>query len=139
MIFRRRNNYPRGGSGEKLKKILKVSQCRNWVNQHSPYLYILSNTLGSCPKPKNCRQPIRIDHEQPSHFVSQSELSTKNPFQFVSQSESSITSLESSTNQNRVLRHSSRQPIRIGYYATLELSTRVEDPYQLESARYRLS
>ena len=37
------------------------------------------------------RQPIKIEHEKPSNFVSQSE--------------SSITSPESSANQNRVLRH----------------------------------
>ena len=37
------------------------------------------------------RQPIRIEHEK--------------PFNFVSQSESSITSPESAANQNRILRH----------------------------------
>ena len=37
------------------------------------------------------------------------------------------------TNQIRVLRHSSRQPIRIEYYVTRELSARVENPSRLSA------
>ena len=37
----------------------------------------------------------------------------------------------SSANQNRVLRQPSRQPIRIEYYVTRELSARLEDPSRL--------
>ena len=83
----------------------KVSQCRKWVNQPIPYLYTLPNSVSSCPKPKKCRQPIRIEHEEPSHFVSQPQSNTEKTFNFVSQSISSITSPESSANQNRALRH----------------------------------
>ena len=49
---------------------------------------------------------MKIGHKKHLYFVSQSESSTKEPFNIVSQSESSITSSESSANQNRVLRHS---------------------------------
>ena len=46
-------------------------------------------------------------------------------------------------NQNRVLRHPKRQPIRIEHpsrhYVTRELSARVGDPSRLDSARYSLS
>ena len=51
------------------------------------------------------RQPIRIEHEK--------KPST------------------SSANQNRVLRHPTRQPIRIENYVTRELSARVEHPSRL--------
>ena len=54
------------------------------------------------------RQPTRIEH--------------KNPFNIVSQSELSITSPESSANQNRVLRH----PRAL-------LSATVEDPSRLSA------
>ena len=51
------------------------------------------------------RQPIRTEHE-------------KNPS-------------TSSANQNRVFRHPSRQPIRIEFYVTRELSAQVEVPSRL--------
>ena len=62
-----RNKYPRGGPGKNSKKNSKeshiaeriVAQCRKWI---IPYLCTLPNTLGSCPKPKNVRQPIRIEY-----------------------------------------------------------------------------
>ena len=61
------------------------------------YRNTLRNTLGLCPKPKNCQQLIRIEHEKPSYFVSQSESWTKKPLNFVG-------------HQNRVL----RQPRALG-------------------------
>ena len=59
-----------------------MSQCRKWVSQPVPYLFIMqnfaayfntlpiirhylittANTLGFCLKPKCCRQPIRIEY-----------------------------------------------------------------------------
>ena len=65
------------------------------------------------------RQSIRIEHEK--------------PFNFVSQSQSSITSPESSAYHNRVSRHPSRQPIRIECYVSRELSARVEVPSRLSA------
>ena len=98
------NNYPRGGLGKKFK-IFFSKKSHSAENEPTPYPYAMPNTLGFSPKPMNCRQPIRIEHEKPSHFVSQSESSTKKPFNFVSQSEPSITSPDLSANQNRVIRH----------------------------------
>ena len=72
---------------------------------HSLSLYITEHTR-ILPKPKKCRQPIRIKHEKHSNFVSQSESSTKKPFNSVNQSESSNTSLASSANQKWEIRHS---------------------------------
>ena len=46
-----------------------------------------------------------------------------------------INTLLSAPNQTRVLRHPSRQPIRIEYYVTRGLSTRLEVPSRL-SARF---
>ena len=108
----------------------------NTLSRTIPYFITLSwtipylNTLSRLQPA--CAQNRRI-------VGSQSESSTKKPSKFVSVSASSITSPESSANQNRVLHHSaakqirvlrntSRQPIRIEYYATRELSARVEDP-----------
>ena len=103
----------------------------NTLSRTIPYLNTLSRTHLACA------QNRRI-------VGSQSKSSTKKPFNFVSQSESSITSPESSANQNRVLHHSaanqirvlrntSRQPIRIEYYVTRELSATVEDPSRLSA------
>ena len=89
----------------KSKKIEIVSQCRKRVSDPTHYSYTMSESFGWSPKPKKYRQPIRIEHEKPSNFVSQSESGMENPLNFVSQSEPSITSPESSVNQNRVLRH----------------------------------
>ena len=47
------------------------------------------------------------------------------------------TGLVSAANQNRVLRHQSRQPVRMEYYVTRELSATIEDPSRL-SARVGL-
>ena len=44
-----------------------------------PYLNTLTNTLGFRPKPKSCRQPIRIENGKPLNFVSQSESSITLP------------------------------------------------------------
>ena len=38
-----------------------------------PYLNTLPNTLGFCPKPKSCREPIKIEHEKPLNFVSETQ------------------------------------------------------------------
>ena len=72
---------------------------------------------------------MKIGHKKHLYFVSQSESSTKEPFNIVSQSESSITSSESSANQNRVLRHSRA----LGYGGGSLLGS------EFESDRYRLS
>ena len=44
-----------------------------------PYLNTLPNTLGFCPKPKSCRESIKIEHEKPLNFVRQSESSITLP------------------------------------------------------------
>ena len=44
-----------------------------------------------------------------------------------------LNTLQSTANQLRVLRHPSRQPIRIEYYVTRELSARVEDLTRLSA------
>ena len=44
-----------------------------------PYLNTVPNTLGFCPKPKSCRQTIRIEHEKHLNFVSQSESRITSP------------------------------------------------------------
>ena len=41
--------------------------------------------------------------------------------------------LQSAANQNRILRHSSRQTIRIEYCVTRELSATEEDPSRLSA------
>ena len=45
-----------------------------------------------------------------------------------------LNTLPSAANQIRVLHHPSRQPIRIEYYVTQDLSARVEDPSRLAIA-----
>ena len=47
--------------------------------------------------------------------------------------EYSVTRELSAANQNRVLRHPSRQPIRIEHYVNRELSARVEVPSRLSA------
>ena len=75
-----------GGPGRKFKNFFsKKSQCRKRVILAFPYLYTLQNllaytgtlpiiifypntlpnTFGFGPEPKSCRQPIRIEHEEP--------------------------------------------------------------------------
>ena len=44
-----------------------------------------------------------------------------------------LKSLQSAVNQIRVLRNPSRQPIRIEYYVTRELSVTVEEPSRLSA------
>ena len=92
-----------------------VAQCRKLA--HYLFLYIAEHT-GLVPKAEELsaanqnrarktpilRQPIRI--ESPS---------------------------TSSPNQNRILRNPSRQPIRIEYYVTRELSARLEVPSRLSA------
>ena len=100
LIIRRRINYRRGRGCQKnfdffSKKSHSAENCRTVPKMSIPYLYTLPNTLGSCPKPKNCRQPIRIEY-----YV----IRVKHPS-------------TSSANQNRVLRNPSRQPIRIEYHS----------------------
>ena len=103
----------------------------NTLSWTIPYLNTLSRTHPACAENR------RI-------VGSQWKSSTKNPFNFVSQSESSITSPELSAKKNRVLHHSaasqvqvlrntSRQPIRIEYYVTRELSVWVEVPSRLSA------
>ena len=103
------------------KKI--VAQCRKRI---IPYLCLLPNTIGSCSKLKNFRQPIRNEY-----YV----IRAKHPS-------------NSSANQNRVLRHPSRQLIRIEHYITRVVITSPESSRlgwryllgsRLESARYSLS
>ena len=60
--------------------------------------------LNTLPTRLGCRQPIRIEHPRLS-----------------------------ATNQNRVLRNPSRQPIKIEHYVTRELSARPEDPSRLSA------
>ena len=98
-----------------------------------PYLDTLSQihsdfALGNQPNSSiTSREPSnnQIRTRKTLTFVRQSESTTENALIFVSQSESSITSTESSANQNQVLCHR-------------ELSARAEDPSRL-SARYSLS
>ena len=116
----RKKGFFRGGPWKQVQKkfLKKVSQCRRLVIQPISYEYIAEHTL-LAPKTKKLsaanknrarktlilRQPIRIEHEKyPS---------------------------TSSANQSRVLRQPSRQPIRIEYYVTRELSATVEDPSRL--------
>ena len=70
----------------------------------------------STPEPSTLGNQHKSNSREPSALGSQSEWNTREPSALGSQSESSITSPESSANQNRVLRHPSRQPIRIEYY-----------------------
>ena len=49
-----------------------------------------------------------------------------------------LSTLPSAANQIRLIRHPSRQPIKIKYYLTRKPSAKVEDPSRL-SARYSLS
>ena len=66
---------------------------------------------------------------------SQSKSSTKNPHtSSANQNRARNNHSTSSANQNRVLRHPSRQPIRIEYYVTRELSARLEDPFRLSAS-----
>ena len=80
-------------------------------------MHYLSLYIESAPYPNTLptRQPIRIEH-----YVTPSALG--------SQSKSSITSPESSANQNRVLRNPSR------HYVTREISARGGDPSWLAIA-----
>ena len=61
----------------------------------------MPNTLSSRQEPNNCRPPIRIEQQK---TLKRRQLigieHEKKPLNFVSQSESSITSSESSANQN---------------------------------------
>ena len=85
--------------------------------KHSLSLYIAKHTqlvpktqeLSAANQNRVLRQPIRT------------------PFNFVSQAKLSITSLQSSANQSRPLRHPSR------HYVTRELSARPEDPSRLSA------
>ena len=91
-----------------------VSQRRKRRNPPNPYLNILLNTHDLFPKPKNCRQLSRIEHEKHSQFVSQSELRTQKPFELVSQSDSIVTSpslSESSITSNKSSRLGWRSPL----------------------------
>ena len=94
LIRPRRNNYPRGGPGKKLQKFFSKNS-RSAEIESITQLPILIH----CRTHSVCAHNRRI-------VGSQSESSTKKPSDFVSQSEPSITSPESSANQNRVLRHS---------------------------------
>ena len=63
-----------------------------------------------------------------SYYIADSAANqNREPINFVNQSESSITSPESSANQNRVLRNPSR------HYVTPESSRRLEDPSGLSA------
>ena len=167
IISLRRNNYPRRAPGNRSKKFSRrsltvpkiVAQSRkrvipsiytlkrtllpilihalplliHWLGFRlsAPYLNSLLTHLGSQENPRTlgARQPIRIDYYV-TRVVNQSESSTeKNPS-------------NSSANQNRVLRHPSRQP------RAPELSLRHPRALgawrsllgsRLDSARYSLS
>ena len=100
----------------------------NTLSRTIPYVKTLSRTITylntssrtQCPKPENCRLQIRLEHERPSYSVNQSESGKEIP---------SI----SSANQNRVLRHPGRQPIRREYYVTRELSAWLEVLFRLSA------
>ena len=92
----------------------------------APYLKTLptrlGNTLGGQPELSITSLESSANHNrEPINFVSQSESNTQEP---------------SAANQNRVLSHPSRQPIRIEHYVTRELSARVGDPSRLAIAYF---
>ena len=96
-----------------------LNTCNPYLNTCVTYLNTLTrrSALGSISS-----------YIEPTRLVSPAR-STRKPSVLGSQSESTITSPESSANQNRVLRHPSRQPIRsehyvtrVEYYVTRELS-----------------
>ena len=96
----------------------------------APYLYTLPTRPGSTL--------------EPSAVGSQFESSITSPELSANQNRSRKNPSTSSAKQNRLLRNPSRQPIRIEhyvnrveYYATRELSARLEDPSWL-SARVGL-
>ena len=93
-------NYPRGRACKKKSK--KNSQYSHKV-ENEPF------------RPLNIAENTRLLPKTKKNVSSQLESSTKTPYS-VSHLESSLTSPESSVNQNRVLRHPSRQSIRIEYH-----------------------
>ena len=125
IISPRCNKSPRHWKKVQKRFLEKVSNCRKITNslslrftEHTCLVLEAEKTSAVC---NNWAQ-------KHSNFFSQSESSAKKLFNFLSQSEPSITSPESSANQNRLLRHPSCQPIRIKYYVPCELSAMVEDP-----------
>ena len=87
------------GPWKKVQKTFleKVSQCRKWVSHPTPYPYTLQNPiaynniipitipyLNTLPNalgfgPKTSRRPVRMEHEEPLNFVSQSNWALCNP------------------------------------------------------------
>ena len=98
-----------------------------YLNTLSRLHILIHCRLGSQSKSNTRETSANNQNRTPSATNQNREPSTLG-----SQSESSITSPESSVNQNRALRQPSR------HYVTRELSDRVEDPSRL-SARYSLS
>ena len=128
LIIRRRNNYTRG-RGQPKNFFEKISQCRKLSHsaEKGPIPY-----LNTCIAYLNTLS--RLSALADSSRLSAPYLNTLPTRQH--------------SRQNRVLRHQSRQPIRIEYYVTRVVITSPESSRlgvktllgsRLESARYSLS
>ena len=122
LIIRGRNNYTRGRWAPR-KCFRKICRKLSHSAEKDPIPYLNTciaylNTLSQLHiSPDSSRQHPRL------HILIHCRLGNT----LGSQSQSSITSPESSANQNRVLRNPSR------HYVTLELSARGEDPSRLSA------
>ena len=118
----RRKSYPRMGPGKKFKKVFSKKS-------HSAE----NESVSSFPIFIHCR--THSARAQNRKIVgSQSESTTKSPHtSSANHTRARKNPATSSANQNRVLRQPSRQPIRLEYYATRELSARVEVPSRLSA------
>ena len=105
------------------RKSHSAGNCRTVPKMSIPYLYTLPNTLGSCPKQKNCRQPIRIEHEK--------NLQLRQPIRIEYYVTRVVSQSESNTKKNLQL----RQPIRIEYYVTRVVSQSESNITSPESSR----
>ena len=140
----------RAGAGGPNFFFEKVSQYRKLCRKHPiPYLntcitYLNTWTRLSAPYLNTCITYLntlsRLSAPCITYLYTLSRLHTLIYCRLGNQSESSFTSHPrlSAANQNRVLRHLSRQPIRIEYYVTRVVITSPESS-RLESVRYSLS
>ena len=95
-----------------------VAQCRKYL---MPYLNTLCQTI-----------PYLITLSRTLPYLS--SLSRTIPYlNTLKQNIPYLSTLPSAANQIRVLHHPNRQPIRIEYYVTRELSAWVEDPSRLSA------
>ena len=80
MKYPRPNKYPRGrGCIKKLvQKANFLKESHTAENEPTPQLSTLPNTLGSYPKPNNCRQLIRIVHKNSQILSANQKRARKN-------------------------------------------------------------